>query len=158
MLKQKVNSKKITIRLTMFWLRNCQCPSPLIDYWMGITWFLPSHRLAWIFKVPKKEKHILSAGRLHLCSPCSPLYFSSLTFNKLHLHPHVLQWILPAGHKELLLPLTAQSFYYLKSQHLWVRARKYTPIFGSQFVNGIISSVFLQKNCYSKSFGERFII
>jgi hypothetical protein len=21
------------------------CHSPLIDYWMGITWFLPFHRL-----------------------------------------------------------------------------------------------------------------
>jgi hypothetical protein len=28
------------------------------------------------------------------------LYFPFLIFNKLHLHPWVLPWILPEGHKE----------------------------------------------------------
>jgi hypothetical protein len=25
--------------------RSKPCPSPLIDYWIGLTWVLPSHRL-----------------------------------------------------------------------------------------------------------------
>jgi hypothetical protein len=40
-------------------------PYPLIDYWMGITWFLPSSRFSWILKVLEKEKHALSASRFH---------------------------------------------------------------------------------------------
>jgi hypothetical protein len=27
------------------WLRTHPCPSPLVDYWIRITWFLFSHRL-----------------------------------------------------------------------------------------------------------------
>jgi hypothetical protein len=34
-------------------------------------------------------------------SPCSPLYFSSLTFNKLHLYPHVLPRILLHGTQKI---------------------------------------------------------
>jgi hypothetical protein len=86
----------------MLWLRDCPhlvgnspCPSPLIDYWMETTWFLPSPRLVSIMKAPGEEKHPLSASILQLCLPCSLLYFPSLTFNKLHLHPCVLPWILP---------------------------------------------------------------
>jgi hypothetical protein len=30
----------------LIWPVHCPRPSPLIDYWMGITWFFPSHRLA----------------------------------------------------------------------------------------------------------------
>jgi hypothetical protein len=66
------------------------CPSPLIDYWMGITWFLPSHRLVLSFKSTWGRK----AHSLGLWIPPGPtmlpLYFPSLTFNKPHLHPYVL--------------------------------------------------------------------
>jgi hypothetical protein len=47
-----------------------------------------------VLKVPEKEKLSLLAGKLNLSPPCSPLYFLSLTFNKLHLYPRVLPWIL----------------------------------------------------------------
>jgi hypothetical protein len=46
------------------WPGNHPYPSPLIDYWMGITWLLPSHRLAYILKEPGEEKHVLSASWL----------------------------------------------------------------------------------------------
>jgi hypothetical protein len=48
--------------------------------------------------------------------PCSPLYFPFLTFNKLHLYPHVLRWILPAKHKELRSLLITDST--ISQQHL----------------------------------------
>jgi hypothetical protein len=69
-------------------------PSPLLDYWMKITWFSPSHRLSKVLKAPKDTCSLLAST---WASPCFPLYFSSLTFNKLPLHPRVPQWILSGG-------------------------------------------------------------
>jgi hypothetical protein len=63
---------------------------------MGITWFLPSHRLASVLKAPGEEKHALFST-LHLCPPCSLCVFPFLTFNELHLHSRVLRWILSHG-------------------------------------------------------------
>jgi hypothetical protein len=37
------------------------------------------------------------ASHFYLASPCFPLYFPSLIFNKLHLYPRVLPHILPGG-------------------------------------------------------------
>jgi hypothetical protein len=48
---------------TLTWPGKHPCPSPLIDDWMGITWFwfCPSHRLAKLLKAPGEEKHTLPA-------------------------------------------------------------------------------------------------
>jgi hypothetical protein len=72
-------------------------PSP-IDYWMGLSWFLPSPGL--VLKAPEKETLAVSAGRLHLCPPCS-LCISLPYFLINSLYTHVLPWILPCGTKNL---------------------------------------------------------
>jgi hypothetical protein len=92
--------------LTTPWSLSCPCTSPLIDYWMGITWFLPSNRSVLSFKsTRRREARSLSLPLDSTCVPsCSLLYFPSLTFNKLHLYPHVLQWILPCGTQRIWKP------------------------------------------------------
>jgi hypothetical protein len=52
-------------------------PLPLIDYWMGITCFLPSHGLAYVLKA-RRGAQALSASRFHLHPLCSLLYFPYL--------------------------------------------------------------------------------
>jgi hypothetical protein len=64
-------------------------PSPLIDYWMGITWFLPSHRLAKVFKSTRRRE-ACSLSLQILPTPTMLPFVFPLTFNKLHLHPRVL--------------------------------------------------------------------
>jgi hypothetical protein len=92
--------KILHLRLTMVWLRNYPhlagnhpCPTLLTNYWAGISLFSPSHRLWYILKAPEEQKHNLLDSNFHLIM----LYFTSLTFNKLHLYPRVLPWILPSG-------------------------------------------------------------
>jgi hypothetical protein len=49
------HSNSRTTQTTFVWTRAHPCPSPLINYWLGITRFFPSHRLAWLSKVPGKK-------------------------------------------------------------------------------------------------------
>jgi hypothetical protein len=51
--------------------------------------------------------------------PCSPLYFPSLIFNKLHLYPCVLPWILPHRTKNLEV-FWSQTPLSADSTRLWI--------------------------------------
>jgi hypothetical protein len=62
----------------------------------------------------------LSASGFHLHPVMLPFEIPSLTFNKLCLHPRVLQWGLPMGHKEFvsLWSQTAPDPLIVKAQSL----------------------------------------
>jgi hypothetical protein len=68
----------VTTQTTFTWPADHPCPSPLIDYWLAITRFFTSHRLAWKRKTPSVLLgfHLVPSGPL--------LLFPSLIFNKLH--------------------------------------------------------------------------
>jgi hypothetical protein len=69
---------------------NRPCPSPLTDYWIGISWVCLSHWLVWVLKALKK-KSMLSLPADSTCTPPGSLcIFLALTFNKRCLHPRVL--------------------------------------------------------------------
>jgi hypothetical protein len=100
--------KILHLRLTMLWLRDCPhlarnhpCPT----HSSIIEWKSPGSSLP--IGYHRFEKHLKSGNKLSRLAdstwtpPCFPLYFPFLTFNKLDLHPCVLPWILPEGHKDL---------------------------------------------------------
>jgi hypothetical protein len=76
------NKKTLHLRISMLWLRNHlhmagnhTCPSLIIDYWLGISFFSPSHRLSWVLETPERQKHTLLTSGFHLSLTMLPFVF-----------------------------------------------------------------------------------
>jgi hypothetical protein len=95
--KLGTHRKILHLRLTMLWLRNhphlagnLPYPSPIINYWVVISLFSPSHRLSCVLKAPEAQKHTRLVSSFHLGLTMLPFVFPfpNLCF---------LPWILPGG-------------------------------------------------------------
>jgi hypothetical protein len=113
----------------------------------GEKWTKPCMHI-WIKKKKKstwKRKACSLGLQIPPGSTMPSLYFPFLTFNKPHLYPRVLEWILPEGHKEFgSLLITDAPALFTILEHTPMRTSHCTALF---FPKLIYTNNFFQSWC-----------